>query len=222
MTWTLLMRLVGPMQSWGTRSRFDRRDTEVAPSKSGVIGLVAAALGRDRDASVTDLAQLRFGVRIDREGVLKSDFHTAQDVVLADGSKVLATAVTHRAYLADAAYLAGLESAERGLLEALDAALGDPHWPLALGRRAFVPSQPVALRAPHDPESIVAKPLELALVECPPLIRPRQEDPIVRYLIEDPAGDQEWFDQPLDNFRRRGFGVRRVRVEARRWGEPWF
>jgi len=51
---TLLLRLVGPMQSWGTTSRFDQRDTGKEPSKSGVIGLVAAALGIDRE-NWTDL-----------------------------------------------------------------------------------------------------------------------------------------------------------------------
>jgi CRISPR system Cascade subunit CasD len=220
--WTLRLRLIGPMQSWGTRSRFDRRDTEIAPSKSGVIGLLAAALGRPRDASIADLARLRFGVRIDREGVLKTDFHTAQDVVLADESKLMETAVTHRAYVADAAYLAGLESSDRALLDTLDAALAEPRWPLALGRRAFVPSEPVALRPPHDPAPIAAQPLEQALVECPSLItRHQDDDALVRYLIEHPDGDQEWFDQPLTNFRLRNFGVRRVRMEARPWGEPW-
>ena len=54
---TLLMRLAGPMQSWGTGSRFDERDTQLEPSKSGVVGLLCAALGRDRAEPVDDLAQ---------------------------------------------------------------------------------------------------------------------------------------------------------------------
>ena len=218
MTWTLLLRLVGPMQSWGTRSRFDHRDTEIAPSKSGVIGLLAAALGRPRNAPISDLAQLRFGVRIDRPGVLKTDYHTAQNVVLADASKLLDTAVTRRAFLADAAYLAGLESPDRNLLDTLNEAIADPHWPLALGRRAFAPSQPVAL---HDPPPILAEPLEAALIAYPPLVEPTTHEELVRYLVEDPGGEQEWFDQPLDDFRQRTFGIRHVRLEARPWGEAW-
>lgn len=221
MTSTLRLRLVGPMQSWGTRSRFDRRDTEVAPSKSGVIGLVAAALGRARDASVVDLAALRFGVRVDREGVLKSDFHTAQAVVLADESQLMDTAVTRRAYVADAAYLVGLEGTDRGLLDSIQGALIEPHWPLALGRRAFAPSLPVAFSAPGDPPAIVPSRLESALVDCPPLVPPAKIATNVRYFVEDATGDHEWYDQPLDDYRRRSFGVRRVRVEARAWGEPW-
>ena len=77
MTSTLLLRLAGPMQSWGTRSRFTERDTELEPSKSGVIGLICAALGRTRTESVDDLSQLRMGVRVDFQGTLSRDFHTA-------------------------------------------------------------------------------------------------------------------------------------------------
>ena len=58
MNGVLLIPCVGPMQSWGTRSRFQERDTEREPSKSGIIGLLCAALGRDRNESVDDLADL--------------------------------------------------------------------------------------------------------------------------------------------------------------------
>ncbi len=46
----LLLRLAGPLQSWGTQSRFRVRDTGREPSKSGVIGLLCTALGRPRTA----------------------------------------------------------------------------------------------------------------------------------------------------------------------------
>ena len=71
---TLLLRLAGPMQSWGISSRFSIRDTGMEPSKSGVIGLVCAALGKPRDESTTDdaefrqLTQLKMAVRVDRQG----------------------------------------------------------------------------------------------------------------------------------------------------------
>src|SRR5690606_42030899 len=82
---TLLLRLVGPMQSWGTTSRFDERETLHEPSKSGVIGLICAALGRDRQEPIDDLCALRMGVRVDREGVLMRDYVTATGVVNAAG-----------------------------------------------------------------------------------------------------------------------------------------
>ena len=50
----LLLRLAGPMQSWGTQSRFLVRDTGMEPSKSGVIGLLSPLWGgRGRSPSWT-------------------------------------------------------------------------------------------------------------------------------------------------------------------------
>ena len=94
----LLMRLSGPMQAWGVQSRFGVRDTTREPSKSGVVGLLAAALGRPRDAAIDDLAALRMGVRVDREGTLLRDYHTAQEVYRAKGG-IKPTELSTRYYL---------------------------------------------------------------------------------------------------------------------------
>ena len=72
---TLLLRLAAPLQTWGINSKFDIRKTEREPSKSGVVGLLSAALGRRRDEPVDDLNALKFGVRSDKEGELLKDFH---------------------------------------------------------------------------------------------------------------------------------------------------
>lgn len=77
----LLLRLAGPLQAWGSAARFARRTTESAPTKSGVIGLLAAAQGRPREADLSDLAALRFGVRIDQPGTRVRDFQTAHHQV---------------------------------------------------------------------------------------------------------------------------------------------
>jgi CRISPR system Cascade subunit CasD len=160
---TLLLRLAGPFQSWGVQSRFTVRDTLLEPSKSGVIGLLCAALGRPRPHPLEDLTQLRLGVRVDREGVLKMDYHTAggshrQDekygVALADGSGIRAV-TSQRFYLADADFLIGIEGDEADFLRKLDKALARPRWPLYLGRKAFVPGAPVRVgyRPSHLPGS---------------------------------------------------------------------
>lgn len=208
------------MQSWGTRSKFDSRDTELAPSKSGVVGLLAAALGRKRTESVTDLAALRMGVRADRAGVLMRDYHTAMDVIRADGSGLQATALSERFYLSDAVFLVGLESGNANLLRELDQSLQNPHWPLALGRRSFAPSEPVSLSLDHASDMPLQKSLEAALVEFPSLTD-RVDHEQVRYFVQDDAGEQQWFDQPLNDFSRRSFGLRRVRVVSAEWGQPW-
>lgn len=182
MTTTLLLRCAGPMQSWGTRSRFSYRDTEAEPSKSGVIGLVAAALGRERTADLADLSALRMAVRIDRAGHVETDYQTALGVAKADGSGHQ-DVLSWRSYLADASFLVALEG-DRALLERIDAALASPRWPLCLGRKSFVPGEPVrvpegllhgldaleALRAHAWPTQRRGEPLaELAvLVECIP------------------------------------------------------
>lgn len=154
----LLMRLAGPMQSWGTRSRFTNRDTGLEPSKSGVIGLLCAALGWSRDADTFEIASKRYtleefarslcmAVRVDREGRLMRDYHTADNCRKADGTmppRNKRFVESDRFYLADADFLVGLEG-ERRMLEHLDAVLRAPVWTLFLGRKSFVPSLPVSL-----------------------------------------------------------------------------
>lgn len=134
---TLLLRLAAPIQAWGSDSRFETRRTGREPTKSGVIGLLAAALGRRRDEPIQDLCQLRFGVRVDQEGELLRDYHTAE-------SKKQ-TYVTNRYYLCDAVFLVGLESEDVAFLERLHQALQAPVFSLFLGRRSCPPSLPITL-----------------------------------------------------------------------------
>lgn len=207
---TLLLRLQGPMQSWGTTSRFDERDTQLEPSKSGVLGLLCAALGRDRSEPVEDLAALRMGVRVDREGVPMRDYQTATGVLIASGKPDLTrTVVSPRFYLSDAVFLAGLEGKDRPLLERILAALRAPVWPLALGRKSFVPSLPVML-----PNGLLDLPLEAALRHWSPLLRqePKPSTQEVRYLIEDAAEGSVRLDQPVAPFSERSFGPRFVKT----------
>lgn len=128
---TLLLRLAGPLQSWGTASRFVRRGTDRWPSRSGVIGLLAAARGLRRTDPLEELLTLRIGVRIDSAGRLERDFQTAQGMPL-----------SYRFYLADAVFVAGVEG-DPNLLAGLAEALRHPHFPLYLGRRACPPAGPV-------------------------------------------------------------------------------
>lgn len=133
---TLLLRLHGPLQSWGDSSRFTTRATRREPTKSGILGLLAAAEGRRRTDSIEDLLTLRFGVRTDQEGTVVRDFQTAMDWdhPARDGS-VHSMPLSHRYYLSDATFLAGVEG-EDSLLQGLDEALRHPQFPLYLGRRS--------------------------------------------------------------------------------------
>jgi len=211
---TLLLRLVGPMQSWGTTSRFDQRDTGKEPSKSGVVGLLAAALGIDREnwTDLEPLTRLSMGVRHDRPGVPKRDYQTAQHIISADRSKIHETAVTTRDYLADAAFLVGLECDERSLLERIHAALRDPVWPLALGRKSYVPSEPIWIE-----NGVQDVPLRDAMARWPWIASQRRweelpEKLLVSFESEDGSGVLK-MDQPLSSFDERRFGARFVRSE---------
>lgn len=149
---TLLLRLAAPLQAWGTESKFESRRTQREPSKSGVIGMLAAALGLRRDADLSELSALRFGVRVDREGEVIKDFHTAQAVKSEKKAKKekdeepeIIGYVTSRYYLSDAVFLVGLESEDDAFLEKLEAALRTPCFPLFLGRRSCPPTLPLVL-----------------------------------------------------------------------------
>lgn len=141
---TLLLCLDAPMQSWGIRSRFASRDTATEPTKSGVVGLLSAALGipRNHEKHIAELAALTMGVRVDREGTVEDDYHTIQNVPSTEG-KAHRTAQSRRFYLADALFLVALETPDESLLHRMHHALLNPRWPLHFGRKAFVPARPV-------------------------------------------------------------------------------
>ncbi|MGU5653384.1 type I-E CRISPR-associated protein Cas5/CasD [Aeromonas allosaccharophila] len=203
---TLLLRLQGPMQSWGTTSRFDERDTQLEPSKSGVLGLICAALGRDRSESVDDLAALQMGVRVDREGVVLRDYQTATGIVNAAGKvDMKRTVVSPRYYLSDAAFLVGFEG-ERSLLDQIHQALKTPHWPLSLGRKGCLPSPPVYL-----PDGVRDSALLEALRDYPELIKGAGLQ-VRRLLLEATEGTVR-LDQPIAPFADRRFGPRYVLTE---------
>nr|WP_320132928.1 type I-E CRISPR-associated protein Cas5/CasD [uncultured Holophaga sp.] len=220
---TLLLRLVGPMQSWGTTSRFDERDTGPEPSKSGVLGLVAAAMGVERGdwVALEPLSHLGMGVRHDRPGVPAKDYQTAgcaqgDSIIKADGSQAKGGGVvSSRHYLADAAFLVGLEGQDRGLLERIHEALQRPRWPLALGRKGYLPSEAPWLPAAWNPIQDGAL---LAVLLAQPWIatlRPGEKAPErLRLSLESKDGSGVMrMDQLLSSFEDRRFGARYIRSE---------
>jgi CRISPR system Cascade subunit CasD len=135
----LLLRFCAPMQSWGSRSKFDDRLTEREPTKSGVIGLIAAAFGyrRFEEDAIRDLSNsLKIGVLAERDGELFYDYQTVKSAK--------SSWISKRYYLADASFIVGLEG-EKELLEKVSFALTHPYFPLYLGRRSCPPVGQVVL-----------------------------------------------------------------------------
>jgi len=165
----LFLRLEGPLQAWGTRSRWDVRDTGLEPTKSGIVGLLGCALGYARGDLRLEKeldAGLCMGVRIEHPGTVMEDFQTITDFLpTADGrykhsgvktatsltklrensDATPATIISPRQYLEDAAFLVALGETGivPGLLARCAAALHTPRWPLFLGRKACVPARPI-------------------------------------------------------------------------------
>jgi len=153
----LALLLDAPLQSWGFSSRFQRRTTGLHPTKSGIIGLISAAMGlakgsdEERDM-LPEMAKLKMSsIVIPREGegptgplpVLRlEDYHTVLDTRRASGKMNEDAVVTRRQYLLDARFgviLAG----GRLVLERVAAALEDPVWGVWLGRKNCIPAEPV-------------------------------------------------------------------------------
>lgn len=157
----LLLRLEGPLQSWGERARWDYRDTAAMPTKSGVIGVLACALGRPRhDPLFLEMDEkLRMGVRMDRSGSMITDYQTISGTIhTADGGQrgkknEDSTLQSWRQYLQDASFLVAL-SGEIELLQKCADALKRPVWPVCLGRKSCVPTRPIFERLTSDYPSL--------------------------------------------------------------------
>lgn len=179
----LAFYLDAPMQAWGASSRFQRRGTESFPTKSGILGLLAAAMGIDKhspqeEEQLQPLAALDFSVF--KAQCLKpnavqrlEDFHTVgggwHDDWQADKGNLRAkmstpskagdgspfgTVITRRSYLTDARFIAVLEGNSE-ILAYCTAALQNPVWGVWFGRKCCLPASPLLpILAPSREEAL--------------------------------------------------------------------
>ncbi|MFG2063641.1 type I-E CRISPR-associated protein Cas5/CasD [Micromonospora sp. NPDC048871] len=222
----LLLRLAGPMQSWGDHSTFSVRDTAKVPTRSAMIGIIAAAQGFPRGKSLDDFAALRFTVRVDRPGTIMYDFHTVggglptdRTVPTAEGKRRQAgagTIVSRRFYLADAVFVVAVTGPE-ALIDEVHAGLSRPVWAPYLGRRSCPVEHPFLLCGPI---SDAAHHLDHL-----PLNRRRpvsNEDTVtVDFVTEEPSDDGAASrltlnDVPVDlHPHRRRYRTRQVHITTR-------
>ena len=133
---TILLKFSGPLQSYGTSSHFQTRYTDYYPSKSAVLGLLAACLGyrRDEEEKLRELSTLKFAVRIDQQGGLLKDYHIAitdKEIV-----EIPQTYVTNRYYLEDALFVVALSGIDE-LIDTLIKAIKSPYFQPFMGRRSL-------------------------------------------------------------------------------------
>lgn len=173
----LLFRLYGPMASWGDIALGDERPTYGLPSRSGILGMLAAARGIARDDR-EELARLRdalsVGVCIERPGRLMTDYHTTQVAGHEDARDLhtrtdelswpvnTTTVISPREYLCDAVFTVGVwnERDEVVDLSELAKALARPRWHLYLGRKSCPPALPM------KPEVLASETFHEALASC--------------------------------------------------------
>jgi CRISPR system Cascade subunit CasD len=145
---TLTIKLAGPLQSYGNEASFVRRTSDAFPSKSAIVGMLAAALGYQReDERIQKLAQLSFAVRVDQPGSMLQDYQTVE-------WKKDTRKVTYRDYIQDAVYVAAVGCDDAEEINRLKYALRHPKFQLYLGRRSNVPAGVLKLTTPDtDPVS---------------------------------------------------------------------
>lgn len=126
----------GPLQTWGTSSRFETRHTDFYPSKSAIIGIISACLGYKRDDNrILKLNELDFAVRIDQDGNIFRDYHIAQK--FKPNGDFDRTYVTNRYYMEDAVCIVSISHSEEIFIKEIENALRYPYFQPFMGRRSI-------------------------------------------------------------------------------------
>jgi len=157
----LAMKLQGPMQAWGGHTYEDLRHSELIPTRSGILGLLAACLGiRRKDIQGLEnlSASLSMAVRVDHIPKRMTDFHTVLDARKVDGSVNKNPVVTRREYLCDAAFTTILweREAAKITLDHIKQALCRPVFTPFLGRRSCPISVPLFAGLMNEPDLLAA------------------------------------------------------------------
>ena len=130
---TITIRLASPLQSFGNEATFSHRTTELYPTKSLIVGMLAASLGYRRDDSrINQLNNLQIARRIEQPGKVLTDFQTVE-------FKPDTRKLTYRNYLQDGVFIVAI-SAHDKTIDKLKYALLHPKFQLYIGRR----SNPIA------------------------------------------------------------------------------
>lgn len=214
----LALYLEAPLQSWGYQSKFDRRTTLSHPTRSGIVGMVCAAMGIDRadSAALAEFAEVEITVYSFGQHGRLVDFHTVgggwdkrdssqkRNVVPTADGKTGNTVITRREYLEDARFgvvLCGI----RSQLEKIAAALRNPQWGVWLGRKACIPTAPV-MQGVFETEADALEHLKQCAGGQGAPLR------ICRETASFDVGTDTLMDTPV-NFATREFIPRRVAVE---------
>ena len=230
----LALYLRAPLQSWGASSKFGDRGTLDAPTRSGLLGLLAAACGVDKNDEARDrewlarAAKISVAVLAFRRGDRMPDYHTVGAHYDKDDSwqkrmipttpdgKPRGTDLTHRDYLADSVFGAVL-SGDDALVDEMAAGLADPVWGIWLGRKSCIPTEPIfagVFESEDAARNALAGRLRGSLERGGGKVAGDDSTDVAFSVLEARAGeeDETLLDIPV-SFGRREFHARRVRRE---------
>ena len=230
----LALYLRAPLQSWGASSKFGDRGTFDAPTRSGLLGLLAAACGVDKNEEARDrewlarAAKLSVAVLAFRRGDRMADYHTVgarydkvdpwqkRMIPTTPDGKPRGTDLTHRDYLADSVFGAVL-SGDDALVDEMATGLADPVWGVWLGRKSCIPTEPIfagVFESEDAARNALAGRLRGSLERSGGKVAGGDSSDVAFSVLEARAGeeDETLLDVPV-SFGRREFHARRVRRE---------
>lgn len=231
----LALYLRAPLQSWGASSKFGDRGTIDAPTRSGLLGLIAAACGIDKNDEardrewLADAAKLSLSILAFRRGGRMTDYHTVgarydkddpwqkrMIPVTADG-KPRGTDLTHRDYLMDSVFGVVI-SGDNAIVAEMAEGLANPVWGVWFGRKSCIPTEPILVGV-FDSDEAARKALDArlraSLERGGGKIAGKREDEAVKFDLVEAAADEAeetLLDVPV-SFKKREFHARRVRRE---------
>lgn len=209
----LAFYLDSPLQSWGYQSRFDRRTSFSMPTRSGIIGMICAAMGIDRvDAGALEqFAAINLTCLALKQHVRLIDFHTigggwdkkidSNNLIPKADGKPGKTKITRREYLQNSKFGVLIDGPEK-ILHEIAEAMKNPKWGIWFGRKSCIPASPVFQGIFTSAEKATNHLVKLAGTKVE-----RQVDEVTSF--ED--GCDTLYDIPL-NFHTRQFAPRRIRM----------
>ncbi len=168
----LIIKLDGVMQGWGGHTYEDWRPTELFPTRSGLLGLLGACLGIDRQdierlnaLAVSVCFTIRADCRADDTGkpiasLRLCDYHTIEHARKVDGSENKNPVQSYRWYLFDTLFTVAIEATidAKVTLDEIAEALKKPVYTPFLGRRSCPISCPLLEPGLSEPfEAVNAK-----------------------------------------------------------------
>lgn len=214
----LILKLEGVLQSWGAHTFEDYRPSHAFPTLSGLLGLLGACLGIDRDDASAQRAlaeSVVFAVRADRRRIANgphilassriTDFHTVENARKVGGKTNEYPVVSRREYLCDAPFTVAVAQGSNITysLDQIAAALRRPVYTPSLGRRSCPLTRPLF-------ECLIES--ATGLIDTLRQVAP--QGGVIYSESDDPTLQQQRIrDRPIIG-RPRQFASRRVSVHA--------